>query len=132
MWPSAGSHLVQLTRGLARTFRRAGAIPEGFAALVLIGSMLTACSSDVDVIAVSMSADGMTLYVQLDICNGDASVEVEETAGEVVLRASSDEVSAFGGGDDCADEVAVVLDQPLGNRRLVDPDGRDVAIQTMP
>lgn len=59
-----------------------------------------------------------TLVANLNVCNaGENTVRVSEARDEVVVTAKTDGPV---GGDDCSDGVTVPLDDPLGDRQLVD------------
>jgi hypothetical protein len=77
-------------------------------------------------ILLTVSPDGRMLAVGLDSCNAEPVVEiVEQTAERVVLAA----VAERNAGGDCADVVSVTLDDPLGDRRLIDGStGDDVIV----
>jgi hypothetical protein len=64
------------------------------------------------------SPDNLTLVV--DSCNGDPSVSslrMTDQDVQVEVRASS---TPFSGGQDCQDVIDVELEEPLGDRAVVD------------
>lgn len=64
---------------------------------------------------------GTTLQLIVGSCNGDPEVTaLEETADEVRIEVTSTIPAPGWGGDGCLDSFDVVLDAPLGDRRLVD------------
>ena len=59
-----------------------------------------------------------TLVLTVSACNaGSNEVDLVERRSEVVLTVTTDDPV---GGDDCADGVTVALEDPLGDRRIVD------------
>lgn len=64
-----------------------------------------------------MSPDGRSIAVAVDSCNAEPVVEIGEQSADRVVVSATAERNA---GRDCADVVSVVLDEPLGDRRLVD------------
>lgn len=59
-----------------------------------------------------------TLVANLNVCNaGENAVRVSEASDEVVVTAETNGPVA---GDDCSDGVTGPLDDPLGDRQLVD------------
>lgn len=65
------------------------------------------------------------LRLTLDRCGGDYSVDVDETNSEI--RVGVVAPGQAGVRLDCADQVTVALDEPLGDRSVVDA-GTDAAI----
>ena len=60
-------------------------------------------------------------------------VRVDEADGEVVVSVRNNDRALFiTGGDDCQDLVAVELESPLGDRRLVLEDGSEITLTTFP
>ncbi len=88
----------------------------------------TPASGDVDeggrrpvglAMTVDVSSDGLTLFVGVNSCNGEPSATVSQGADAIRISVES----YIPGGDDqdgCADEVIVSLDEPLGERVIVD------------
>lgn len=67
--------------------------------------------------SVYLHEDQVTLTVSVDACSSSTRVEVEESASDVRLHATSDRER---NGNDCRDSVDVTLASPLGDRRVVD------------
>ncbi len=57
------------------------------------------------------------LHLWVDTCNGDPEVDVVETAQEVTVTVVSTRQNP---GDACLDDVSVRLEEPLGDRGLID------------
>lgn len=68
---------------------------------------------------VDVSSDGLTLFVGVNSCNGDPSAEVDQETDSITIAVES-YVPPGDDQDGCADEVIVSLDEPLGERRIVD------------
>jgi hypothetical protein len=87
-----------------------------WAGVALLAMVLSACSANADILEASTQGDERTLNLIVDTCNADLTTEVEESRSRVVvtLKARNDT------SDDCLDGVVVHLDQPLGDRRLLD------------
>jgi hypothetical protein len=97
-------------------------------AIVLVG-VSSACSgrTDAEVQAVSVQNDGASLVFQVNTCNEDStSVSVVESDTEIVVTASTRASFGCSGGDDCSDPRPVELDEPLGDRQILDADGNEV------
>jgi hypothetical protein len=62
-----------------------------------------------------VTGDRRTLIVSVGSCNGDPSVTASETADRVALSATGGDTS-----DDCLDGAEVTLDEPLGDRVVID------------
>lgn len=67
------------------------------------------------------------LELEVPSCNGHAEVtELRESDAEVVVEVTS---TTYREGDDCLDSIRVTLEQPLGDRRLVDAtSGDEIAV----
>lgn len=79
------------------------------------------CSSQPDIYRVVASGDGMSLQMQVASCNRDYDVVVNEDSDQVHVEVTDQRRrNPFAGTDDCSDGVEVLLDQPLGDRRLID------------
>ena len=73
--------------------------------------------------------DGSQLEVVLDTCNAEVSVDAEEYADRVLLRANNHDRRLFvSGSDDCQDLVRVELERPLGNRAVMSSSGDSVVV----
>jgi hypothetical protein len=98
---------------------------------LVVGSvvlLLAGCADDradrsimrVDVVA----NDGRTLWVAVASCNGNPGIEVDQSATQVVLRARGGTTN-----NDCGDIVCVQLEEPLGERAVLDgTTGEPVAV----
>lgn len=98
------------------------------AAVIVVG-IPTACSgrTDVEVQGVSIDDDGTTLAFGVNTCN-ESSTEVSlDVSGDVVVvTASTRSEYGCGGQDDCQDARTVELDEPIGDRRIVDSEGNEI------
>lgn len=75
----------------------------------------------------SVQDEGETLVFQVNICNDDStSVSVTETDSEIVVTASTRASFGCSGGDDCSDPRSVQLDEPVGDRQILDEDGNEI------
>jgi outer membrane murein-binding lipoprotein Lpp len=86
------------------------------AAVALLAMLLSACSANADILEASTQGDERTLNLIVDTCNADLTIEVEESRSRVVVTVKARNDTS----DDCLDGVVVHLDQPLGDRRLLD------------
>ena len=79
-----------------------------------------------------MLGDGRTLEVIVDTCHADLDlhVDVDESTEEVRISIERNDHPFFGAGDDCQDSVGVALDTPVGSRRAVTGDDRELPIRT--
>jgi hypothetical protein len=76
--------------------------------------------------------NGLGLEVLLDTCNADVSVDVDEYDDRIVVHATNPDWHLFVAGDDCQDGVRVELDRPLGDRRVTDSSGGEIAVTQRP
>lgn len=83
--------------------------------------------------SVNVSSDGLTLFVGVNSCNGDPSAEVDQETDAIRIAVES-YIPPGDDQDGCADEIIVSLDEPLGERRIVDEvTGAELRpIQVMP
>ena len=96
--------------------------------IVLVG-IPSACGgrTDVEVLEVSVQNEDATLLLQVNTCNEDStSVSVDESDSEIVVTASTRARFGCSGRDDCSDPRSVQLDEPLGDRQIVDADGNEI------
>ena len=91
-----------------------GRVLSGVAALVL----LTSCGSDgTGIVEAYGSPDSERLELAIDACRAEStSYDAEESDDEVVITITTE----GGEGPECADGLTVELEEPLGDRRLVD------------
>lgn len=75
--------------------------------------------SAVDVVEAEVRDDG-SLVLEVDSCNGDPVASVLEQADDQVRIQVVASSTPFRGGDDCLDAVEVALQEPLGDRVVVD------------
>lgn len=68
---------------------------------------------------VDLSSDGLTLFVGVNSCQGDPSAEVDQGTDAIRIAVKS-YIPPGDDQDGCADEVIVSLDEPLGERRIID------------
>ena len=96
-------------------------IGVGRASVALATFMLVGCSLRSEVpraISQPLAAETQSFEVDVLRCDSSPKVEVTETAEEVRVRIVATTESSCG--NDCADIVTVQLDNPLGDRRLID------------
>ena len=86
-------------------------------------------SSDAEILEVFLAPDGTRLEVGVGTCNQDPNVTAVETADEV--RLSSNEKVPRGDSADCADADNVMLEQPLGERKVID-EATGKVLQVLP
>jgi hypothetical protein len=99
-------------------------------AIVVVG-VPSACSgrTDVEVQQVSVESEGTMLVFLVNTCNeASTEVSVNESDNEIVATASTSFGYGCGGRDDCQDARSVKLDEPLGDRRIVDGTGNEIEI----
>jgi hypothetical protein len=95
--------------------------------VLVVGSSACSGRTDVEVQEVSVQNEGATLVFQVNTCNEDStSVSVVESDSEIVVTASTRATLGCSGGDDCSDPRTVQLDEPLGDRQIVDEDGNEI------
>ncbi len=124
------SHVTESSDGRKPRTRRA-------VLLVLVGLALVAAlvvgwrilpgltvRGEVSVVEAELRDDSL-LVLSLDSCNGDPDVSVLEENDDQVRVEAVASSTPFGGGDDCLDVVEVRLQQPLGNRVVVDAHSGD-------
>lgn len=88
------------------------------AALLALG--LTACSTtrEAELFAARLSSDGRSINLGVAACNPrDADVTVDEGSDEVHVLVTVTDPSE---NEDCGTEVMIDLDDPLGDRALID------------
>jgi hypothetical protein len=91
----------------------------GIVAVAGTAAVLVAIRDDPERIAIAevrVQSDDRTLELSLNSCNADPKVDVNESAGEVVIVVLGDPMS----GADCADGVRARLAAPLGDRPIID------------
>lgn len=89
--------------------------------LILISAIMAGCSESQsytkeNIVLATMSDNGRTLNVDIDVCAHDFKADVEETANEVVITAKAKGLQMAS----CAVVASVTLKEPLGNRDLID------------
>ena len=102
-----GTHLAAVTK------RRLNAVLVALVAGLAL--MLAGCSTNPEINEVYLRSDGVAIEFGVNTCNADLNAVVVEsdTAVEVTITAENDTT------DDCADSIAITLDQPLGDRQLI-------------
>lgn len=84
----------------------------------------------VDITDATLDEQTQTVRLTLGTCNSNATVAAHSTATEVVVQAAfprNDSLSRLQGEDTCQPGGTLVLDAPLGDRRLIDAyDGRQL------
>jgi hypothetical protein len=90
--------------------------------VAVIGMLIASCSSQPEIYRAQASGDGITLHFEMNACHGDYAVTISEDVNEVRVSITDQRRrTPFSGGDDCSDAVGpIFLEQPLGDRRLVD------------
>ena len=103
--------------------------------LVVAGAVLvgisSACSGtrDAEVQSYAVVNDGNTLLFQVNTCNEESTeVTVVELENAIIVTARTDR-SFSCGADDCLDPRPVALNEPLGDRLVVDFDDNEIPRQ---
>jgi len=98
--------------------------------VLVVALSLGACSGGSPTVSEVFGAPGSDqLEVSVDTCNASPEVSAEESGAEVRLIVDEGEASGDGG-DDCRDSVMVTLEEPLGQREVVDgATGDPVVVQ---
>jgi hypothetical protein len=96
--------------------------------LIFVMLALASCSAAgaARVMDASVSSDGRELMLSVDSCNADLSAEVAESPSQVVVTVTVRNDTS----DDCADVIVVTLDEPLGERQLLNVTGAVVPVRT--
>ncbi len=90
------------------------------ASVLTLAALVSACSSPVTIQEISASPDGTVLSLLLSACNADLVVDYS-VDDEAVMILVQERGSFIGSGrDDCSDEYTIVLDEPLGDRIVID------------
>ena len=97
--------------------RRLSAILVAALALVLTG-----CSTNPEITEVYLRSDGVTIEVGVNTCNADLNAVVVESDTTVKMTITAENDTT----DDCADSIAITLDQPMGDRQLINGSTGDV------
>jgi hypothetical protein len=97
------------------------------AGVVLAAMLLASCSASgvADIMEASVGEGGRELVLTVDSCNADLSADVEESPSRVTVIVNVRNHTS----DDCADVVIVHLEEPLGERELVDASGAPVTVR---
>ena len=82
--------------------------------------LLTGCSSPVTVQGVTASGDGKVLTLSLSSCNADLTLDYSENEDSLMILVQQRGSLFAQGGDDCNDLDTIVLDEPLGDRPVID------------
>jgi hypothetical protein len=100
--------------------------------LVVVGAVLvgisSACSGTrgAEVQSYAVVNDGDTLLFQVNTCNDESTeVTVVELENAIIVTARTDR-SFSCGRDDCSDARPVELDEPLGDRLVVDSNDNEI------
>lgn len=94
---------------------------------------VSACSYQPGIYNAIASGDGTTLDLSMNNCHGDYSVAVTETSDRVSVEITDNRTPISVSGDDCADNVRMNLDEPLGGRTLVNgTDGSVIDVTYYP
>lgn len=81
---------------------------------------LAGCSSPVTIQGVTASGDGTVLTLSLSSCNADLTVNYSEDEDALMILVQQRGSLLALGGDDCSDLDTIVLDEPLGDRLVID------------
>ena len=112
-----------------RLLRTSGIVrPTVGAIAVVVAAMLSGCgSSSATVAEVYVVENGRAVDVIVNTCHADLDIDVDETPESITITASRRDREFFGG-DDCADMVRVVLEDPVGSRRFLTSGGRELPV----
>lgn len=102
------------------------------ASIVLIAVAATACSKATPVTEVAL-LDGAsrTLTVSVNTCNANPRAAVVEGEQQITITVEADRQPL--GLDDCADSIAIELEEPLGDRRVIDgTSGQELPVTGRP
>ncbi len=84
---------------------------------VCAATILVACSStEAHIMEASEGRNGRTLHLGVGSCNAQLSARIEESPSRVTVTVTATDDT----NDDCADALVIHLDEPLGERSLVD------------
>ena len=86
-----------------------------------------AVADDPDVSVAYGRADSVQLELSVESCNKDPRAEVQESATEVRIRAVVSQPMGQSEGD-CMDSVRVTLRSPLGDRKVLDFEGKPIPV----
>jgi len=90
--------------------------------------LLGGCSSPVTIQGVTASGDGTVLTLSLSSCNADLAVDYSEDEDALMILVQQRGSLLALGGDDCNDLGTIVLDEPLGDRIVIDEQtGQQIA-----
>ena len=89
--------------------------------------VLSACpaAGAAQIMEASVSSDGRELMLTVDSCNADLSAKVAESPSRVTVTVTVRNDT----NDDCADVIVVNLDEPLGERQLLNATGAVVPVR---
>lgn len=87
--------------------------------------LLSGCAAPPQILDAWLAADGATLELTIDTCNADLTIEVEYTASFVYVTVDAENDHT---GDACADGLTIVLEEPMGDRQLVDGRSGDFIV----
>lgn len=114
-------YLPSTVEGL-RVGRRSGSARRrilSIACALSADALLSGCQVSAPVIEVWVGTDDRELQVTVDSCNREPEVTAVETAEDVRLHARVDRSFALAT-NACADGATVMLEEPLGNRAVLD------------
>jgi hypothetical protein len=90
---------------------------RSLAGLACAAVVLVACSTTrAHIMEASLGRHSRVLRLVVGSCNADLSAQIEESPSRVTVTVTARNNT----GDDCADGLVVHLDQPLGERQLLD------------
>lgn len=87
------------------------------------------CAGEVELVEVNVLDDDLRIEAILSTCNANLDVDLSESRTTVKITAKNNDRAIFStGGDDCQDVATFELDEPLGERAVVDGDGDEVKV----
>ena len=96
---------------------------SAIAGVALAAVVLSACSTTgAHIVEASAREEAVRLNLTVGSCNGDLTTEVEESPSQVTVTVTARDDT----NDDCLDGLIVHLNQPLGDRQLLDGVTGDV------
>ena len=75
---------------------------------------------DAEIAEIRQTDDPRVLEVSVNTCNADLTPDITETSDDVTLSITQQNNAV---GDDCQDSIRIELDQPLGDRTILQSDG---------
>ncbi len=98
----------------------------GFAGVLVVGCGLGSETAAIN--TVIGAPEETTLELGVATCNATLTTEVVEAADTVTITVTAEDTTTF----DCQDSTEVVLDEPLGQRQVIDGSTGEVVALTPP